>query len=71
MGTTLSAKALGTINDEFDPEKLTDGTMWDCVVDPRKIGIVAYKAKVDNDFIPKQKAQSTGSGNSGTPKTDK
>ena len=66
MGTTLSAKALGTINDEFDPEKLTDGTMWDCVVDPRKIGIVAYKSKIDTDFIPKKKATSATPSTSGS-----
>lgn len=72
MGTTLSAQAISKINDEFDPESLTDGTMWDCVVDPRKIGIVAYKAKIDKDFVPKQKASSapstptaSGSGTSG------
>lgn len=66
MGTTLSAQALARINDEFDPENLTDGTLWDCVVDPRKIGIVAYKAKIDTDFLPKQKAAS----GSTTPSTD-
>lgn len=59
MGTTLSATALGKINDEFDPESLTDGTMWDCVVDPRKIQIVAYKSKIDTDFVPKQRATSS------------
>lgn len=66
MGTTLSAQALGTINDEFDPDKLADGSMWDCVVDPRKIKIVAYKAKIDMDFIPKKKATSSTPSASGT-----
>lgn len=66
MGATLSASAIAQINDEFDPDSLKNGSMWDCVVDPRKIGIVAYKAKVDKDFIPKKKASSTTPSGSGS-----
>lgn len=66
MGTTLSTTALASINDEFDPDQLTNGDMWDCVVDPRKIKIVAYKAKIDKDFIPKKKANSSTPSTSGT-----
>ncbi|TPR23099.1 hypothetical protein DY120_07275 [Apilactobacillus micheneri] len=58
-----------TVADNFTPsgsepsvDDVVKGSTWDCVVDPRNIGVVAYEAKVSDDFNP-FKSQSTGNSN--------
>ncbi|VDG18778.1 replication protein [Lactobacillus brevis] [Lactiplantibacillus mudanjiangensis] len=65
LGTSV-AKDFTPAGQTVTADELALGTTWESVVDPRNIRIAAYKSKIDSDFVPKKRAQSSSTSTSTT-----